>query len=91
MKFLIEILQFRKIFGESLGKILFKSAKKIYDLARSCHEFKRKTDKSERKQAKTKTEANFCLISVPVISQLFALPTKLSRSEFQYFVLFYSQ
>ena len=51
--------------------------------------FKRWTDKSEWKQ--TKTDANCSLISVPIMPQLFAQPTKLSRSEFHYFVLSYIQ
>ena len=51
--------------------------------------FKRWTDKSEWKQ--TKIDANCSLVSVPSMSQLFALPTKLSRSEIHYFVLSYIQ
>ena len=51
--------------------------------------FKWRTDKSEWKQ--TKTDANCSLIRVPIMPQLFALPTKLSPSELHYFVLSYIQ
>ena len=62
------------------------NARNAKNLAKS---FKRKANKSEWKQ--TKTHANFGLISVPILPRLFALPTKLSYSEFQYFVLSYIQ
>ena len=52
-------------------------------------EFKIWTDKSEWKQ--TKTDANCSLISVPIMPQPVAIPTKLSRSEFHYLVLSYIQ
>ena len=64
---------------KNLDKILIKSAKNMYDLARSCQESKRKSDKSERKQ--TKTDANRGMISVPIIPQQFTLQSKLSRPE----------
>ena len=46
-KLLIEMVHFRETRSENLGKILIKSAKNMYDLARSCREFEGKIAGSE--------------------------------------------
>ena len=42
LKLLPRILQFPESLGKNLGKILTKSAKNMYDLARSCQELQEK-------------------------------------------------
>ena len=59
MKLLPRILQIPETLGKNLGKILTKSAKNMYDLARSCQELQEKclivsTQKTHKKGFSTK-------------------------------------
>ena len=75
LQLLIRILDIPEFLGKNLGKIPTKKSTNLQDLARSCQEIQEKNWQKWMKTNKNWRQP-----------QLFALPTKLSRSEIQYFV-----